>query len=117
MNFSPLLFLALKENPFKLEERLYPIDFVTPYEDRYLVNIMLPDSYVVESLPTTEAIEFKGGDVKFQYIVKVNGKFLQLKVDLQVSKPLIQPIDYVDFKAFFSKVVEKQAEQIVLIKA
>lgn len=115
--FSPLLFLAMKENPFKLEERLYPIDFVIPYEDKYMVNIMLPDGYVAESLPQSEAMSFKEGQAKFDYVVKENGKYLQLMVRLEISNPLIQPIDYEAFKAFFSKIVEKQGEQIVLTKA
>jgi hypothetical protein len=115
--FSPLLFLATKENPFKLEERIYPIDFVLPYEDRFLINVLLPEGYKVESLPKSEAMAFKDGDVKFQYIIKESGKFLQLNMSLEINNPLVQPIDYVDFKAFFSKIVEKQAEQIVLTKA
>lgn len=114
--FSPLLFLAMKENPFKLEERLYPIDFVIPYEDKYIVNIMLPEGYSVESLPKSEAMAFKEGDAKFDYVVKENGKYLQLMVRLEINNPLVQPTDYADFKAFFSKVIEKQGEQIVLTK-
>ena len=115
--FSPLLFLATKENPFKLDERQYPVDFVIPYEDKYIINIMLPEGYTVESIPKTEAIEFKDAQVKFVYYIKENGKYLQLKVNLEINNPLILPADYKDFKAFFSKVVEKQAEQVVLSKA
>lgn len=114
--FSPLLFLAIKENPFKLEERLYPIDFVFPYADMSLINIMLPEGYVVEYLPISEAIEFKDGDVKFEYIIKENGKYLSLKVNFEINNPTISPSDYKGFKVFFSKIVEKQAEQIVLTK-
>ena len=115
--FSPLLFLTMKENPFKLEERLYPIDFVIPYEDKYMVNIMLPEGYVAESLPKSEAMSFKDGHAKFDYVVKENGKYLQLMVRLEISNPLVQPADYEAFKSFFGKIVEKQGEQIVLTKA
>ena len=115
--FAPLLFLATKENPFKLEERQYPIDFVIPHQDKYMVNIMLPEGYIVEYLPKSEALEFKGANVKFVYLVKQNGNYLQLKAQLDINNPLIQAVDYKDFKAFFNKIVEKQAEQIVLTKA
>ncbi|SDI37747.1 transglutaminase domain-containing protein [Winogradskyella thalassocola] len=114
--FSPLLFLATKENPFKLEEREYPIDFVIPYTDKYMVNIMLPEGYDVESLPKSEALEFKDANVTFTYLVQQNGKYLQLKAQLDIANPLILPVDYKAFKAFYSKIVEKQAEQIVLTK-
>ncbi|REG88840.1 DUF3857 domain-containing protein [Winogradskyella sediminis] len=114
--FSPLLFLGIKENPFKLEEREYPIDFVIPYTDKYMVNIMLPEGYTVESLPKSEGLEFKNSSVTFTYLVQQNGNYLQLKAQLDIENPLILPEDYKAFKAFYSRIVEKQAEQIVLTK-
>lgn len=114
--FSPMLFFAIKENPFKLEERQYPIDFVIPYSDKYMVNIKLPEGYTVEYLPKSEGLEFKDANVKFTYLIQQNGDFLQLKAQLDIVNPLISPKDYKDFKAFYSKIVEKQAEQIVLTK-
>lgn len=114
--FSPLLFLATKENPFKLEERDYPIDFVIPYSDKYLVNIMLPEGYKAESLPASVILNFKDENVSFSYIIRVSGKYLQLKAQLDIINPLILPTDYKGFKDFYSKIVEKQAEQIVLTK-
>ncbi|WP_299098954.1 DUF3857 domain-containing protein [uncultured Winogradskyella sp.] len=114
--FSPLLFLAIKENPFKLEERQYPIDFVIPHEDKYLVNIKLPDGYVIESLPKSEGLAFKDANVKFTYLLKQNGNYLQLKAELNIINPLILAEDYKDFKAFYSKIVEKHVEQVVLTK-
>ncbi|MUU77846.1 transglutaminase domain-containing protein [Winogradskyella endarachnes] len=115
--FSPMLFLATKENPFKLEERQYPIDFVIPFTDKFMVNIKLPEGYKVESLPNSEALEFKDANVKFTYLIQQNGNFLQLKVQFDIINPLILPADYKDFKNFYSKIVEKQAEQIVLTKS
>jgi hypothetical protein len=114
--FSPLLFLATKENPFKLEEREYPIDFIIPFTDKFMVNIMIPDGYDVESLPKSEGLEFKDSNVAFSYLIQQNGKYLQLKAQLDILNPLILPEDYKAFKAFYSKIVEKQAEQIVLTK-
>tara|TARA_R110002033_G_scaffold170834_1_gene214434 strand:- start:800 stop:2752 length:1953 start_codon:yes stop_codon:yes gene_type:complete len=114
--FSPMLFFAIKENPFKLEERQYPIDFVIPNSEKYLINIKLPKGYTVESMPNSEGLEFNDANVKFTYLIKQNGSFLQLKAQLDIVNPLILPKDYKDFKAFYSKIVEKQAEQIVLTK-
>jgi hypothetical protein len=114
--FSPMLFFASEENPFKQETRLFPIDFAYPFSDKYMINIMIPEGYAVETLPASEKFQFKDiGD--FTYLAKENGSFLQLNIVLEINNPLVQPIDYADFKAFFSKIVEKQAEQIVLTKA
>ena len=114
--FTPLLFLRDKENPFKLEERQYPIDFVIPNSEKYLVNILIPEGFNIEYLPTSEAIQFKDSDVKFTYLAQQNGNYLQLKVQLDIVNTLILPEDYKGFKAFYTKIVEKQAEQIILTK-
>lgn len=114
--FSPLLFFKLEENPFKLEQREYPIDFAFPFKESYKINILLPEGYTIESMPKSEILQFKDGESKFKYIIKQNGNFLQLSVELNIGNSLIHPNDYSVFKQFFSKVVEKQAEQIVLTK-
>lgn len=114
--FSPLLFMAEKENPFKLDERKYPIDFSIPFKENYKVNIMLPQGYKVESLPKAEAFEFKGGAVKYTFIVKQNGNFIQLSTDFDLKSTLIDPQDYSVFKEFYGKIIEKQTEKIVLTK-
>lgn len=115
--FVPLFFLETKENPFKLEERQYPIDFVIPYSDKYMVNIMLPEGYEIESLPKSEGLDFMDSNVKFTYLIQQNGQYLQLKAQLDINNPLILPKDYKAFKEFYSKIVEKQAEQIILTKS
>ncbi len=111
------MFLADKENPFRLEERSYPIDFVSAFQEVMLVNVLIPDGYVVESLPESAAMEFRDGDVKFSYILKENGKYLSLKVDFDISNPIVASSDYKSFKEFYAKILEKHAEQIVLTKA
>lgn len=113
---SPMLFLATKENPFKLEERQYPIDFAFPFEDKYMINIMMPEGYQIESLPESEIMEFKNSDAKFTYMIKENGNFLQLNIILEMNSSFINPEDYKVFKDFFGKIIEKQSEQVVLKK-
>lgn len=115
--FSPLLFLATKENPFKLENRIYPIDFIYPVNYNTIVNILLPEGYELEFLPESEAMEFGSGDVKFSYVMQENGKYLSLKLDFEINNPFIAPADYKNFKAFYSKIIDKNKEQIVLSKA
>ncbi|MCC1483877.1 DUF3857 domain-containing protein [Winogradskyella immobilis] len=115
--FSPMLFMATKENPFKLDERNYPIDFTMPILDKYVVNVEMPEGYKVEALPKSEIIDFKEGAAKFSYIAKENGKYLQFVINFDLKTSIIDPTDYGVFKQFFEKMIEKQAEQVVLTKA
>ncbi|WP_299273933.1 hypothetical protein [uncultured Psychroserpens sp.] len=114
--FAPMLFMATKECPFKLEERQYPIDFIFPFEDKYMINIMIPEGYQVESLPESGIFEFKDGESKFTYRVKENGNFLQFNIALEINTSFINSADYKVFKEFFEMIVEKQSEQVVLKK-
>lgn len=114
---SPLLFLSPKENPFKEDKREYPIDFVYPISDKYVVNIMLPEGYVVDNLPQNTKLEFNGSEGGFTYLIQENGSMLQLSISVDINKALILSDHYEQFKKFYKLMIEKQSEKIVLKKA
>jgi hypothetical protein len=114
--FSPMLFLASTENPFTQETRKYPIAFNYPVASKYIINIMLPEGYIVDTLPISEASEFNTGSGKFSYIIKENGNYLQLTVNLDLNMTLILPKNYESFKKFNKQMIEKQTEKVVLKK-
>lgn len=113
---SPMLFFAAKENPFKEDKRNYPIDYIYPIADRYMVNIVLPEGYEIESLPQNTKFEFKGADAVFSYYGKLNGNMLQFIITFDINKTVVLPDDYEQYKKFYQLVVEKQNEKVVLKK-
>jgi hypothetical protein len=113
---SPLLFLITQENPFKQDERKLPIDLMYPMSDKYIINIMMPDGYDVESLPESQAFDFSDNKGFFKYLVNQNRRFLQVNVELNINTSIILPQNYTFFKQFFAQVVEKESEKIVLKK-
>ncbi|WCO02161.1 DUF3857 domain-containing protein [Psychroserpens ponticola] len=113
---TPLLFLANNENPFKDDTRVYPIDFVYPIADKFMVNMMIPEGYAIESLPESVKYQFNGTDGEFTYLAKENGNFIQFIVSLDLNKTLILPSEYEQFKEFYQLMIEKQTEQVVLKK-
>ena len=40
---SPLLYFSFKENPFKQEQRQYPVDFVYPNQDNFKISLTIPE--------------------------------------------------------------------------
>lgn len=114
--FTPLLFMASDENPFKEDVRNYPIDYIYPINDKYMVNVMLPEGYAVESLPENVKVEFNGTDGRFTYIGNQNGNYLQFIISLDLNNTLILPESYEQYKKFYQLVVEKQTEKVVLKK-
>lgn len=114
--FSPLFHLAMIENPFKLDERNYPIDFTYPWQDRYVMNIVLPEGYVVASKPEDLNLGLADNMGGFKYKIVENGNSLQVLVDLKINKAVMSQEYYGAIKELFKNAVEKQTEKVVLSK-
>ena len=95
---SPLAFLISEENPFVQEQRNYPIDFVAPLSSKYIVNINLPEGYVVDALPESASVKFNANAASFTYIAKQVGNKIQIMVDTEINQTLITPDQYFVFK-------------------
>lgn len=115
--FSPMVFLAEKENPFKFDERLYPVDFSYSRKDRYIVTINIPEGYSVESLPENALFSLGENTGSFRYLISEVGRQIQLSVEYAINKPVINADEYVSLKKFFELLIAKQNEKVVISKA
>ncbi len=113
---SPLLFLALGENPFKQSVRTYPIDFSYPNQTKYNIMIDIPEGYTVETLPEMASIVTGEGMGSFKYVIGVNNNKIQVAMNLDLNTSIISPKYYDVIKYFFQTFVDKQNEKIVLRK-
>ena len=111
---SPSLMSAFNENPFKLEQRTYPVDIPYPLKERIIVNLDLPAGYVVEELPEPVKISLPGDAGMFHYQLSENSGKLQLISSLQINDTRFEPEEYGALRNFFSMVEEKLGEQVVL---
>lgn len=116
MYFSPLMFFALSENPFKQEVREYPIDFSYPNQDRYIVNITIPDGYQVESLPQSVTIPMSDNAAALKYMIAKTDNKIQLSMTFDINTPILSADYYTEIKSFFAEMVKKQTEKIVIRK-
>jgi hypothetical protein len=116
MYFSPLLFHTKKENPFKLEERKFPIDFGAPWEDKFTLSIELPEGYKIESKPENAAFSLPENLGSFKFVTTTNGNKLQVLSNIKINLPVIASLYYDSLKEFYKMVVEKQLEKVVLVK-
>ena len=114
---NPLLFLRTTENPFKSEKREYAIELGYPRQDRYMVNIDLPEGYVVESLPAPIRVALPEGGGSFTYNVTQMGNKVQLQCNMNLDQPVYAPAYYPILKEFFNQMILKNQEKIVLVKA
>lgn len=113
---KPLLFLALDENPFKADERHYPIFFEYPLSRKNTVNIMLPEGYQAESIPESVISELNNGAGTFKFIASQSGRFLRVQAMLELKNIVYSNKEYEALKNFYALMVEKQTETVVLSK-
>ncbi|NHM05369.1 DUF3857 domain-containing protein [Flavobacterium celericrescens] len=116
MYFSPMLFHQITENPFKAENRLYPVDFNFPIKDSYTFSIKIPEGYVLESKPEPINLVMEENMGLFKYTVAENMGTIQFACSLEINTPIIESAYYQHLKEFFNQIVLKQNEKIVLIK-
>ncbi|MCL7754484.1 DUF3857 domain-containing protein [Polaribacter sp. Z022] len=112
----PLFFLSNQTNPFKLEDRKFPVDFATPWKEKNISSFIIPEGYVVEQLPKPLAIGLPEGLGVFKYQIIQKGNKISVISLLQFNNGIIAPQYYSALKDFYSQLVKKQTEKIVLIK-
>ena len=113
---QPFLFFKINENPFKLKERLFPVDFGYPFMDRYIVNIPIPEGYDFESNIEPVIMKIPNDLGEFRFYPSIIGNSIQLSVLLKINKAIISADNYLFLKEFYNQMIIKQNEQIVLTK-
>lgn len=116
MYVAPFLFFATIENPFKQETREYPVDFIFPNQDKFIINLNLPEGFTAETIPAPKAVAMPDDIGKFKYNISTNGNQIQLLYTLDINKSIIGSEYYDALKKFFKEIVDKQTEKIVLKK-
>lgn len=115
--FSPLGFIGESVNPFRQEERVYPVDFVFPSQKKMMITIDLPEGYVVESLPQALNLVLSDKVLSYKFMIADTGKQIQLTSIFDINTSIISPEDYEELKKFFAEMIKKQTEKVVLKKA
>lgn len=113
---NPMLFLTRKQNPFKQENREYPVDYGFPFQDKYAINIQVPDGYKVENLPAPITLTMNENLGVFKYLTNLSGNTIQISVSNQINSSIVLPEDYLALKSYYQKMIEKQNEKIILTK-
>ena len=115
--FSPMLHLANNNNPFKQETREYPIDFSFPINDRYRINITIPDGYIVENLPKPAKVNMENNYGSFNYTISNTNNQIQLLFEFNINSSIVPANDYEIIKEFYKLFIEKNNEKVILKKA
>ena len=116
MYVKPMLFLAENQNPFKMEKREYPVDFIFPRQKKYMIGLTIPEGYKIESLPESEVVQLPEKLGIFSYKIVTQGNQVNVNVSMQLASAIF-PADYYGMlKEYYKKMIEKEGEKMVLSK-
>lgn len=113
---NPFVTSQILQNPFKLQDRVYPVDFGSLKEKVYMAKITIPDGYAVDELPPNKIFMLPGGAGKYTYSCTLVGNVINVLSNFQISRNIFVQTDYPHLREFYNQVVAKQAEQIVFKK-
>lgn len=111
--FNPFLTDRYETNPFKSNERLYPVDLGAAIESSYFISVELPEKYKVDELPSNMALSLPQNGGKCLLNVNQVGNKVTLTSILSLNKPIYTSEEYHNLKEFFARVVQMQQSQFV----
>ncbi|UOQ97148.1 DUF3857 domain-containing protein [Hymenobacter sp. 5317J-9] len=114
---SPLRDFISDQNPFRHDDRLFPVDFGAPKDDTQTITLTLPAGYELAEMPKPAVVELPEQGGRFLYsVAAVSPGVVQLTSRLTLRKPVYAAAEYVQLREFYRIMLEKQAEKLVIKK-
>jgi hypothetical protein len=107
---------AYKENPFTSAERFYPVEMPYAMNELYVANIQVPPGYVIDEMPKSTKVALPDNAGMFEYMIGGDPDKVMLRTRIVLNRATYTAEEYDYLREFFSYVVKKQAENIVLKK-
>ena len=113
---SPLLFLGIHNNPFKSEERKFPVFYNYPFIRSIIINLRIPDTYEIDNIPEKAVYTLPENLGEYSLEIKPVPGGLSVKSVFAVNTSVIGPQHYKALKEWYDKIIAKQREPVVLRK-
>lgn len=113
---NPLMNVGIAENPFKLAERKFPVDFACPIDESIIIKINLPEGYKIDEIPENALITLPDNTGKFYFTIAQLGNTLQVTSRISINSRYFMAENYFYLREFYNQIVKKHSQQIVLKK-
>ncbi|UOR03989.1 DUF3857 domain-containing protein [Hymenobacter aerilatus] len=113
---NPMRHFGDSKNPFLHEDRRFPVDFGALMDETNLVTLTLPAGYAVEEMPKPLVVDLPDNGGRFMYSISPSENSLQIMTRMNLRKTVYSAEEYAALRDFYSRLLAKQAEQIVLKK-
>jgi hypothetical protein len=114
--FNPILKYKTSENPFKLEQREYPVNFGHPISVNYIMILELPLNYTIEEQPKSAKISLPDNGGVYTYQINKTDNKVLIKYNFNTGKSQYLPSEYEYLKEFYNQIIAKENQILVLKK-
>jgi len=116
MYVNPFLTGQMNQNPFKSEKRTYPVDYGSPQESVYMLQLTVPEGFSVDEMPKSAILALPQNAGKYLFSATQLGNKVNINSTFQINKNTFTQAEYPALREFYNQVIAKQAEQVVLKK-
>jgi len=113
---NPLLFFTRTKNPFTQEKRQMGIYFGYPTQEKFNLNLDLPEGYSIESLPKSVRIATEDKAITYIFNISHENNKIQISCIKEINNSIFAADEYNGLKDIFQKILASQNEKIVLKK-
>ncbi|HEX6180744.1 MAG TPA: DUF3858 domain-containing protein, partial [Chitinophagaceae bacterium] len=114
--FNPMMVEGYKDNYFKSEQRMYPVQMPYTIDEIFVFNMEIPAGYDIDELPKSAKVNLNENEGSFEYLISKSGNSILLRSRIKLNKANYLSEDYEGLRSFFDYVVKKHSEQIVFKK-
>ncbi|GGG53163.1 DUF3857 domain-containing protein [Hymenobacter glacieicola] len=113
---NPMRYFGTDKNPFLHEGRRFPVDFGASLDETIVLTITLPAGYLLEETPKGMSVQLPEGGGRFLYNVQPGEGTIQIMSRMSLTRPVYSAEEYAYLREFFTHVMTKQGEKLVLKK-
>ncbi len=107
---------SVRENPYKSEKRVWPIEEEDSSAVHSETTLTLPDGYDIDDLPGNVDLTSPIGEYHRKIVRSADGKTLTITDALTGRPGKVEPADYAKIRSFYDDIVKAADDQIVLRK-
>jgi hypothetical protein len=111
---NPFLGESLNDNPLKQNQRTYPVDMTYPRQKVFGSTISIPHGFEIEFVP--QELKINNDLFDLNYIIQPEEDKVKIYFDYHFKKAVYSPSEYSRLRSYFSEIVRKGNEKIVLAK-
>jgi len=111
--FNPFLIERLERNPFRSNERLYPVDFGAPIEETLVLNLEFPEEFELFQPPVKVGLALPNNGGKYIFDVQGMGNRVMVNNSLVIGKTVFSSEEYHYLKELFSRVIQVQNTDLI----